>query len=208
MPSAPSSQRPRAARAVDASLEGAQPADSGDEPAIVQAARNGDRAAFALLYERYAPMVHGIALSRVSPSEADDVTQEAFMLAIDRLPTLRAANAFGPWLATIVRNLAVEFYRRKASRPHLGLSEQATSDTDSQSQQRIEQARRLLSVIRSLPASYAETLVLRLVEGLSGPQIAACTGLTHGSVRVNLNRGMALLRERLRAMSIDLEDSP
>ena len=47
------------------------------------------------------------------------------------------------------------------------------------------------------PAAPADPLVLRLVEGLSGPEIAARTGLTHGSVRVNLHRGMKLLRERL-----------
>jgi RNA polymerase sigma-70 factor (ECF subfamily) len=54
-----------------------------------------------------------------------------------------------------------------------------------------------LQVIRSLPDAYRETLVLRLVEGLTGPEIAARTGLTPASVRVNLHRGMKLLREKL-----------
>ena len=60
-----------------------------------------------------------------------------------------------------------------------------------------ELAERVLACIRALPESYRETLVLRLVGGLSGPEIAARTGLTHGSVRVNLTRGMALLRPLL-----------
>jgi RNA polymerase sigma-70 factor (ECF subfamily) len=55
----------------------------------------------------------------------------------------------------------------------------------------------VLDVIRTLSDSYRETLVLRLVEGLSGPEIARRTGLTEGSVRVNLHRGMRLLREKL-----------
>jgi RNA polymerase sigma-70 factor, ECF subfamily len=55
----------------------------------------------------------------------------------------------------------------------------------------------VLSEIRALPEAYRETLVLRLVEGLTGPEIAARTGLTHASVRVNLHRGMKLLRVRL-----------
>jgi len=59
-----------------------------------------------------------------------------------------------------------------------------------------------------LPETYAETLVLRLVEGLTGPQIAACTGMTHGSVRVNLTRGMQMLRERLQELNLIVEDSP
>ena len=49
----------------------------------------------------------------------------------------------------------------------------------------------------SLPDAYRETLILRLVEGMTGPEIAARTGMTHGSVRVNLHRGMEQLRAKL-----------
>jgi RNA polymerase sigma-70 factor (ECF subfamily) len=59
------------------------------------------------------------------------------------------------------------------------------------------EARAILEVIRSLPEAYSETLVLRLVEGMTGAEIAERTGLTPGSVRVNLHRGMKLLREKL-----------
>ena len=52
-------------------------------------------------------------------------------------------------------------------------------------------------MIRSLPEAYRETLVLRLVEGMTGPEIAKRTGLTAASVRVNLHRGMKMLREQL-----------
>jgi len=48
-----------------------------------------------------------------------------------------------------------------------------------------------------LPETYRETLILRLVEGMTGPEIATRTGLTHGSVRVNLHRGMQQLRAKL-----------
>jgi len=58
-------------------------------------------------------------------------------------------------------------------------------------------ARQVLEMIRALPDAYRETLVLRLVEGMTGPEIAARTGLTAASVRVNLHRGMKLLREKL-----------
>ena len=55
-----------------------------------------------------------------------------------------------------------------------------------------------VEAIRALPEAYRETLMLRFLAGLTGPEIAARTGLTHGSVRVNLHRGVAMLRERLR----------
>ena len=58
-------------------------------------------------------------------------------------------------------------------------------------------ANEALRAIRRLPEAYRETLVLRLVEGLSGPEIASLTGMTPESVRVNLHRGMARLRDAL-----------
>jgi RNA polymerase sigma-70 factor, ECF subfamily len=60
-----------------------------------------------------------------------------------------------------------------------------------------EAARRALEAVQSLPEAYRETLILRLVEGMSGEEIAARTGLSPGSVRVNLHRGMKMLREKL-----------
>ena len=57
--------------------------------------------------------------------------------------------------------------------------------------------REVLAALRELPHAYRETLVLRLVEGMTGPEIAEKTGLQPGSVRVNLHRGMKLLRRRL-----------
>ena len=58
-------------------------------------------------------------------------------------------------------------------------------------------ARTALAAVRSLPEAYRETLVLRLVEGMTGPEIAERTGMTPDSVRVNLCRGMKMLREKL-----------
>ena len=54
-----------------------------------------------------------------------------------------------------------------------------------------------MRLIRALPEAYREPLMLRLVEGMSGPEIAERTGLTPGSVRVNLHRGIALLRQHM-----------
>ena len=56
----------------------------------------------------------------------------------------------------------------------------------------------MLAAIQGLPEAYRETLVMRLCEGMSGPEIAEVTGLEPGSVRINLHRGMKLLREKTR----------
>jgi RNA polymerase sigma-70 factor (ECF subfamily) len=59
------------------------------------------------------------------------------------------------------------------------------------------QANEVLAVILRMPVAYKETLVLRLVEGMTGPEIAEQTGMTPDSVRVNLHRGMKMLRKEL-----------
>jgi RNA polymerase sigma-70 factor, ECF subfamily len=63
----------------------------------------------------------------------------------------------------------------------------------------------VLDIIKALPEAYRETLVLRLAEGMTGPEIAERTGLTPESVRVNLHRGMKMLRERLGGGSASME---
>ena len=165
-------------------------ADAPVEIALVRAVLEGDRDGFAMLYVLYAPLVHGILLARVPRIEVDDLVQDIFLHAFRKLHTLRDGAAFGPWIAMIARNRAVDFHRR--SRATVELTDDI-GGTDKQESRAAE----ILELIRSLPEAYRETLVLRLVEGMTGPEIAARTGLTAASVRVNLHRGMKLLREKL-----------
>ena len=155
---------------------------------VVEAARRGDAAAFDELYRRYARMVHGILLTRVSPADADDLQQDVFFKAWRLLGTLHEPAAFGSWLATMARHVAVDHLR---ARPMHEALEEASADASAEADYRAAQA---LAAIRRLPAPYREPLMLRLVEGMTGPEIAERTGLTPGSVRVNLCRGMKLLR--------------
>jgi RNA polymerase sigma-70 factor (ECF subfamily) len=172
----------------------AHAAEQQQEPAIevmlVGAVLEGDRESFARLYALYAPLVHGILLARVPRTEVDDLVQDIFLHAFKKLHTLRDAAAFGPWIAMIARNRAVDFHRRSKETVEINDDLRGSDTHDSR-------AKEILELIRSLPEAYRETLVLRLVEGMTGPEIAARTGLTAASVRVNLHRGMKLLREQL-----------
>jgi RNA polymerase sigma-70 factor (ECF subfamily) len=163
-----------------------------EDARLVGEARQGDQGAFGRLYDRYARVVHGLLLARVSREDVDDLVQDVFLSAWDRLDALRDPAAFGGWLAMIARNRATDFHRRAT--PHVELPDNLEAPGGTQPE---AEAHAALNLIRSLPEAYRETLVLRLVEGLTGPEIAARTGLTAASVRVNLHRGMKLLRERL-----------
>ena len=159
------------------------------DEALVIAAQNGDRAAFSRLYDSFAAMVHGILLARVPRDEVDDLVQEVFLTAMTRLRSLRDPRSFGAWLATVTRNRANDYHRS----PHpAALPDQVASPKPLEAE-----AHFVLRAIRNLPEAYRETLMLRLVEGMSGPEISERTGLTEGSVRVNLHRGMTMLREAL-----------
>jgi RNA polymerase sigma-70 factor (ECF subfamily) len=163
---------------------------SGDDD-LVRAAAAGDRRAFGELYVRHARMVHGILLARVPPDQADDLMQDVFVAALKRLGGLRSASAFRGWLVAIARNRAVDYFREAGPCEPLESVERRRGSGPN------VEAFLILDLIRSLPAAYRETLILRLVEGLTGPEIARQTGLTPESARVNLCRGMKMLRRLL-----------
>jgi RNA polymerase sigma-70 factor (ECF subfamily) len=165
-------------------------ASAGHDPALVEAAQAGDRAAFGMLYERFGSMVHGVLVARVPFDEVDDLVQDVFLVALERLSSLRNPSAFAGWLAAIARNHAADYHRRPRA-PAEAAPPAAAADGP-----RAEMLE-VLAIIGGLPDAYRETLALRLVEGMTGPEIAERTGLTPASVRVNLHRGMKLLRVRL-----------
>ncbi len=167
---------------------------------LVARSRAGERPAFRALYERHVGAVHGVLVSRVAPQDADDLVQDVFVAAWRGLSSLRDDDHVGAWLMGIARNLARRHHARARPTP-LPLADPAVEAlVDGPAGRAADEhaAGEILDQIRALPEAYRETLVLRLVEGLTGPEIAAATGLTHGSVRVNLSRGMKLLRDVLR----------
>ena len=165
---------------------------------LVVDARRGDRGAFTAIYERFVGAVHAVVLARVRWGDVADVVQDVFLIAWERLPALRDPAAFPGWLMMIARNRATDQLRR--ARPTDEPVDVAVAPTPT------AEARQALDAIRALPEAYREVLLMRLVEGMSGPEIAERTGLQPGSVRVNLHRGMKLLRERLGIAAVEVDD--
>ncbi len=174
--------------AVGLRLTAPGPDASGAE--LVHAARDGDRDAFDELYRRYWRLVRAVLLVRLPRADAEDLAQEVFLAAWEKLGDLRDPEGFGGWVAAIARNRAAS-HVRSAPR-HAPLPEDLAGGVRAD-----EGPGAVLAAIRRLPEAYREPLVLRLLEGMSGPEIARETGLTEGSVRVNLHRGFAKLRELL-----------
>lgn len=165
-----------------------------DDAPLVLAAQAGDPAPFDVLYRRHVRLVHAVLLGCIARGDVEDLTQEVFLTAWRQLQTLRDPAAFCGWVLTIARHVRVDHARRV--RPHEELDEHRMGAVPPMGSDGLEAAR-ALGAIRRLPEAYRETLLLRLVEGMTGPEIAARTGLTPASVRVNLCRGMKLLRDEL-----------
>jgi RNA polymerase sigma-70 factor (ECF subfamily) len=157
---------------------------------LIERVRAGDEEAFGELYRMFAPMINGVVLARVAREDVQDIVQDVFLAAYRNLNSLRDDNFFGAWLVKIARNRAAEWYRTR--KPAEGLDESLTA-----AENRRGEAAEVLRAIRSLSEAYSETLVMRLVEGMSAKEIAERTGLKPESVRVNLHRGMELLRTKL-----------
>ena len=175
---------------------------------LVRGAREGDREAFTALYRMFAAVVHGIMIARGPRAEAEDLTQDVFVKAFERLSDLHDPEVFASWLCKIARNAATDAWRRDRGAAATARGEELSVVADrgrspAVAVEQAEVAQQVLDHIGSLSATYRETLVLRLVEGLSGPEIAARTGMTQGSVRVNLTRGMALLRPLLQEAGLE-----
>ncbi len=177
----------------------ALPSDDGGAGALdtwVRRAQEGDGEAFGRLYAHHAPMLHALLLASVQPADADDLLQEVFLSAWKGVGGLRSTEHVGAWLSVIARNAARRFHSRAKPRPE-PIPEMLV-DRAAQEGSRVAEGGELLELIRGLSETYREALLMRLVEGMSGPEIAAATGLGQESVRTHLSRGMKQLRARLR----------
>ena len=167
-----------------------------DVASLVERAQAGEARAFAVLYQRFARAVHAVALAKLAAADAHDVVQDVFAQAHQQLGELREPAAFPGWIMTLARRRAIDAQRLEISRRRRHDGEPASQATAPHPALALD-AHRALTAIRALPESYAEILLMRLVEDLDGYEIAERTGLTPGSVRVTLHRGMTMLRAAL-----------
>jgi RNA polymerase sigma-70 factor (ECF subfamily) len=156
-------------------------------------ARRGDHEAFKALHGHFGKLVHAVVIARVPAADAADLVQDVFLLVFQKLSQLEDDQAFPAWLTQLARNRASRHLRDAHEVEPLDDEPQIAAPDRSAA----PDAKKIIRALHALPEAYAETLAMRLIEGMTGPEIAERTGLTPGSVRVNLHRGMAQLREKL-----------
>jgi RNA polymerase sigma-70 factor (ECF subfamily) len=184
-----------------------------DDRTIVDAVLAGDRDAFRALVEREGPAVIS-ACARVlgDRSEAEDVAQEAFVIAYRSLGSWRAEGPFGAWISRIAIRLAI---RRAGQRKQLTWLDPLAAEADQPGQDRfrtmgtagaVDPAHTLLrserdaqvrAAVASLDEPYREVVALRFFAERSLAEIAAVTGRPLGTVKTHLHRGLARLKRAL-----------
>ncbi len=184
-----------------------------DDQALISATRSGDRSAFGRLVVKYQDrLFNSIVQVLRQELDAQDVVQDAFVLAFTKLHSFQGNSSFYTWLFRIARNLAITRLRSRKSMVSLDAGTNEMSDqplrlavVDEQPMpderlQRNEEIRRLHQALGRLSDEHRSILVLRELEDLDYDAIAEILQIPVGTVRSRLHRARMQLREELERM--------
>lgn len=187
------------------------------EAELVLRSQSGDRTAFERLVRRSARGVYARLYLDVGRCDrAEDLSQETFLLAWRSLKQLTDPDGFRPWLMSIAKSVVIDAARRDGRKKRntggsrkdddvLGSIADQRSPPPSDGMQREEQRQRVLTLLRSLPEEYRLPLMLRYLQGSDYETISRELGLSNGSLRGLLSRGMALLRDKATQAGLEFE---
>ncbi|HOS92806.1 MAG TPA: sigma-70 family RNA polymerase sigma factor [Armatimonadota bacterium] len=174
--------------------------------ALVARARRGDTEAFGALVDRHRQRVFGVAYRMLGDVEAaNDVAQEAFVRAFERLESFRSSGSFVAWLVSIASNLCIDIQRRSRRTPMSldVMQEEKGYDPADPRQAAIEHrlgtdeaADAIHQALEKLPAAQRLAITLRHIEGLGYEEIGQAMGVPVGTAKTHVHRG----RERLARM--------
>jgi RNA polymerase sigma-70 factor, ECF subfamily len=183
---------------------GKQPMSDDEIQKLVQRAQSGDGAAFAALYDVFAPRLFRYFRFRSSTTEAaEDLTQRVFLKMIEQLPTYKSRGIpFAAWLFRVARNAWID--EDRTNHPSLPLEAIAESPSDASGPEALAAASldsdALHKAVAALPPDQREVIAGRFFAGLTPRETAALMGRSEGSVRVLQHRALAALRGLLPQM--------
>lgn len=186
-----------------------------DDVELVRRAKAGDLPAFEELTGRHAPRVYALALRMLrNEHDAEDITQQTFLSALEHLDGFREEARFSTWLLRIATHAALKVLRKRRGLDVVSLDEATAPDPDTdhlphpeyiadwrESPERLVQnheTRRLIEeALAELDEKHRLVFLLRDVQGLSVRETAELLGLSEANVKVRLLRARLRLRERL-----------
>lgn len=176
-----------------------------DDEALLVVTAKRDPAAFNHIYRKYLNQVYYYFLSRVyNPTEAEDLTAQVFLEALEGLSGYREEGNFAAWLFTIARRRAVDFHRRGMAEVQL----QGAHDTQDPSQDvmsymlNVEEQHSLGQLVKDLDEDERELLRLRFAAGLKFADIASLLNRKESAVKMSLYRLLSQMKSQLEAKNV------
>ena len=179
------------------------------ETTLVSEAQRGDRAAFEELVRRVSRLVYArLYLETGDKHQAEDLLQETLLTAFRTLGQLTEPDKFRAWLLRIAQNAAIDAARhdhrqKRTPDPERLKLHQASVPRPEERIEKEEQRQQVLAILRALPEEYRLPLTLRYLVGADYETIQAQMGLTNGSLRGLLHRGMERMRAELQKVMGD-----
>lgn len=165
---------------------------------LVARAQRGEEGAFGALTRLYLRAAYSVALAIVGrPADAEDVAQDALLLAFERLGTCREPERFGGWLLRIVRNQAHNWLARRHLRDVPGCEIDADFPDEAASPGSTVARDRLLAALAAISPVRREVVLLHDMEEWTHPEIAAALQISEVTSRQHLFQARRQLRERL-----------
>jgi RNA polymerase sigma factor (sigma-70 family) len=174
-----------------------------DEATALARARRGDLDAYESLVARHTVAAHRTATLLGAGDDADDVVQESFVKAFDRLGRFRGDAGFRTWLLAIVGNETRNLHRSRRRRDGLALRAAAHDGRGPEPADPVEAAvaadrrQRLVEAIETLEMRDRDVVVCRYLLDLSEAETAAALDLPKGTVKSRTARALGKLRDRL-----------
>jgi RNA polymerase sigma-70 factor, ECF subfamily len=174
---------------------------------LIARAQRGDEEAFSALFEIHKRRVFSLCLRMLGdPTEAEDLSQEAFLQLFRKISTFRGESAFSTWLHRLVVNVVL-MHLRKKSIPQVALDDTDSSQEEPVHREYGDDDKRLLHsldrielgrAIEQLPPGYRAVFVLHDIEGYEHNEIAQIMGCSVGNSKSQLHKARLKLRENLR----------
>ncbi|WP_245672500.1 RNA polymerase sigma factor [Nocardia anaemiae] len=163
---------------------------------LVAAARAGDIESITTLVSGSHPHVRRFAYSVcATPEDAEDAAQEALIILYRKIGTLRASGALASWMFRIVRNECLRQLRLGVRRAE-PIPDSAIASAEEEAINRLE-AERVAAAIAALPGDQRRVLIMRDVQGYSGPMVADLLGLSTAAMKSRLHRARSAVQQSL-----------
>jgi RNA polymerase sigma-70 factor (ECF subfamily) len=167
-----------------------------DDAWAVSRTLQGEHEAFAVLVRRYQGPIFRLMLRFTSDEhDADEMAQEAFVRAFERLASYDRKRRFFTWLYTLALNMARDHARKNARIPVNSLNPEGIAGSRDDPLASLEAAR-TVEALRDLPPKYAEALALRYIEDMPLGAVAETLGLSMSGAKMRVHRALRLMRER------------